>query len=62
MEAMNVPLRRKPQPKYRLVKAADSSPKATRRVKKGMNRLSKKVEKSGRREELLKELPRSLRD
>ena len=59
---MNAPIKRKPQPKYRLVKPADSSPAATRRLKKAMTRISKKIEKSGARDELLKELPRNLRD
>ncbi len=59
---MNAPLKRKPQAKYRLVKQADSSPKAVRRLKRAMRRISKKIEKSGKREELLKELPRTLRD
>jgi hypothetical protein len=59
---MNAPLKRKPQPKYRLIKPADTSPKAVRRIKKAMARISKKIEKSGRRDELLKDLPRTLRD
>lgn len=59
---MNAPIKRKPQPKYRLVKPADMSPAAARRLEKAMNRISKKIEKSGLREELLKELPRNLRD
>jgi hypothetical protein len=59
---MNAPIKRKPQPKYRLVKPADTSPAAARRIKKAMAKLSKKIEKSGRRDELLKDLPRALRD
>lgn len=59
---MNAPLKRKPQTKYRFVKQADSSAKSARRLKKAMRRISKKIEKSGQRAELLKELPRTLRD
>jgi hypothetical protein len=59
---MNAPIKRKPQPKHRLVKPADTSPATARRLKKAMTRISKKIEKSGMREELMKELPRNLRD
>ena len=59
---MNAPIKRKPQPKYRFVKPADSSREPARRLKKAMNRISKKIEKSGCRDELVKDLPRSLRD
>jgi translation initiation factor 2 alpha subunit (eIF-2alpha) len=52
---MNAPIKRNPQPKYRLVKPTDKSPAAARRLEKAMNRISKKIEKSGMRDELLNE-------
>ena len=42
--------------KYRLLKPADTWPKALHKLKKAMDRISDRIEKSGQRELLLKDL------
>jgi translation initiation factor 2 alpha subunit (eIF-2alpha) len=59
---MNAPLKKPSRPAYRLIKKGNRSKAATRRLARAMKRVSDAIEKSGRREELLRDLPPTLRD
>ena len=60
---MNAPIKKPPRrAKMRLVKKADHSKAGLRRLARAMDRVSREIEASGKRDELLRELPPILRE
>lgn len=59
---MNAPIKSPRRPKARLVKRAGRSKAGVRRLARAMDRVSREIEDSGKRAELLKDLPPTLRD